>query len=343
MPWDRALNTPPKPEEVNPHRAIPPYSPGFFTICGIGGVVACSFTRSMLTPLDTMKVHMQSEPKKFPNLKTTAAVMSREGLSFWRGWTANAVGFGCQGFFRFGLYEVLKHKHVEAVGPELATQHRFKFYMLSAGIAEATADIVLCPFETVKLRLQARPEYVNENLRSGMAKLIREEGLGALWRNYAGLATRQVPYTVSKFASFEVLLNFTYDNLLRAPRAAYSPYEQLGVSFICGYGAGVICSIISHPQDTIVTTMTAAKKGSPEATMAGALRSLGFMGIWRGLSARLPMIGAIGAFQWLVYETVKMSVWRLANDAISAARPETSVLTVVDNDANDRDSSARPQ
>jgi len=74
------------------------------------------------------------------------------------------------------------------------------------------------------------------------------KGLTPLW-------ARQVPYTMMKFASFERTVEFIYSYLSK-PKHEYNKLQQLGVSFLGGYIAGVFCAIVSHPADTLVSKVS---------------------------------------------------------------------------------------
>jgi solute carrier family 25 phosphate transporter 3 len=43
------------------------------------------------------------------------------------------------------------------------------------------------------------------------------------------------------------------------PKSDCSKTEQLGVSFAAGYLAGILCAVISHPADNLVSKLNASK------------------------------------------------------------------------------------
>ena len=88
------------------------------------------------------------------------------------------------------------------------------------------------------------------------------------------------------------------------PRSDCSKSEQLVVTFAAGYIAGVFCAIVSHPADTVVSKLNMAK-GSSALDVA---KDLGFMGMWKGLTARIIMIGTLTALQWFIYDGVKVAL-----------------------------------
>lgn len=44
------------------------------------------------------------------------------------------------------------------------------------------------------------------------------------------------------------------------------------------------------------------------AAMGRIYSRIGFMGLWNGLTVRILMIGTLTGFQWLIYDTFKLSL-----------------------------------
>jgi solute carrier family 25 phosphate transporter 3 len=42
--------------------------------------------------------------------------------------------------------------------------------------------------------------------------------------------------------------------------------------------------------------------------MSRIYKNIGFMGLWNGLSTRIAMIGTLTAFQWLIYDSFKVTL-----------------------------------
>jgi solute carrier family 25 phosphate transporter 3 len=64
-----------------------------------------------------------------------------------------------------------------------------------------------------------------------------------------------------KFTSFEATVDALYAHVVPVPKAQCSKGYQLGISFLAGYIAGVLCAVVSHPADNIVSYMN-SKKGA---------------------------------------------------------------------------------
>lgn len=99
------------------------------------------------------------------------------------------------------------------------------------------------------------------------------------YRFYKGLTPlwgRQIPYTMMKFACFERTVEGIYKYVVPKPKEECSKPEQLVVTFIAGYIAGVFCAVVSHPSDSVVSVLN-KDQGS---TSLEALKKLGFQGTY---------------------------------------------------------------
>lgn len=76
------------------------------------------------------------------------------------------------------------------------------------------------------------------------------------------------------------------------------------VTFAAGYIAGIFCAVVSHPADTVVSKMNQVAGMSAMDTA----KSLGFAGLWKGLTPRIVMIGTLTALQWFIYDGVKVAL-----------------------------------
>ena len=109
----------------------------------------------------------------------------------------------------------------------------------------------------------------------------------SLYKGIAPLWGRQIPYTMMKFASFETIVEQIY-NRLPGEKNDYSKGAQTAVAFSGGYMAGILCAIVSHPADVMVSklnTNRAAGEGFGAAT-ARIYKDIGFGGLWNGLPVR---------------------------------------------------------
>ena len=95
-----------------------------------------------------------------------------------------------------------------------------------------------------------------------------------------------------KFASFETAVEMIY-NYLPGKKDDYGKAAQTAVSFTGGYIAGILCAIVSHPADVMVSKLNANRMpGESFGAATGRIyKDIGFMGLWNGLPVRIVMIG----------------------------------------------------
>jgi len=277
----------------------------YYALCGLGGLLSCGITHTMIVPLDLVKCRIQVDPAKYKGIfngfKVSIAEEGARGLA--KGWAPTAIGYSMQGICKFGFYEVFKNVYGGMIGEENAYLYRTSLYLVSSASAEFFADIALSPMEAVKVRIQTMPGFAS-TLREGAPKIMKDEGINGFYKGIVPLWCRQIPYTMMKFACFEKTVEAIYQYVVPKPRDECSKSEQLVVTFAAGYIAGVFCAIVSHPADTIVSKLNQAK-GSTAGQVA---KSLGFMGLWKGLTARIIMIGTLTAAQWFIYDAVKVAL-----------------------------------
>nr|XP_034833328.1 phosphate carrier protein, mitochondrial-like [Maniola hyperantus] len=279
------------------------YSAKYFQLCAAGGAVACGTTHTFVTPLDLVKCRLQVDPAKYKSIFKGFGVSYREGgaANLVKGWAPTLIGYSFQGAAKFAGYEYFKYKFSTFVDEETAYLYRTYMYLAASASAELVADVFLSPFEATKVRMQTTPGYTSQ-MRKAMPHMLATEGFGVFYKGLTPLWGRQVPYTMMKFSSFEKTLEYLYANVVPKPREQCTKVEQLIVTFSAGYIAGVLCAIVSHPADTIVSKLNK----DPSATIGSIIGEVGMLGIWRGLVARIIMIGTLTGLQWFVYDAFKV-------------------------------------
>jgi solute carrier family 25 phosphate transporter 3 len=276
----------------------------YYLKCMIGGALSCGLTHTAVVPLDLVKCRMQVDAAKYPSLIKGLKVTVADGgvKALGRGWAPTLIGYSMQGTCKFGFYEIFKNLYGSAMGEENAFLYRTTLYLAASASAEFFADIALAPMEAVKVRIQTS-DYAS-TLRECFPKMKAEEGNGTFIRGLKPLWMRQIPYTMMKFACFEKTVEAIYTHVVPKPRADCSKSEQLMVTFAAGYIAGVFCAIVSHPADSVVSLINK----DPSKSAGQILKELGPKGVWKGLGARIIMIGTLTALQWFIYDGVKVAL-----------------------------------
>ncbi|RFU36108.1 hypothetical protein B7463_g282, partial [Scytalidium lignicola] len=287
------------------------YSAKYYAACTFGGLLACGLTHTAVTPLDLVKCRRQVDPKMYTgNFQAWGKIGRAEGFrGIYTGWSPTFFGYSAQGAFKYGGYEFFKKFYSDLVGAETAHKYRTSLYLAASASAEFIADIALCPFEAVKVRMQTTIPPFATGTFSGINAVTSKEGWGGLYKGLYPLWGRQIPYTMMKFASFETIVEMIYDRL-PGKKSDYSKAAQTTVSFGGGYLAGILCAIVSHPADVMVSKLNANRQSGEAfgAAMGRIYKDIGFMGLWNGLPVRIVMIGTLTGLQWMIYDNFKLQV-----------------------------------
>lgn len=97
-----------------------------------------------------------------------------------------------------------------------------------------------------------------------------------------------------KFASFETIVEMIYRRL-PGHKSDYNKGAQTAVAFTGGYLAGILCAVVSHPADVMVSKLNANRQAGEAfgAAMSRIYGDIGFRGLWNGLPVRIVMIGTL--------------------------------------------------
>ncbi|KAG8901092.1 Cu/Pi carrier [Tulasnella sp. 403] len=267
----------------------------------LGGAVCCSVTHGALTPVDVVKTRIQLEPEVY-NRGMVAAfrqISAKEGAgALLTGFGPTALGYAFQGAFKFGGYEFWKKTAVDTMGIDKARQNREIIYLGASAIAEFFADVVLCPLEATRIRLVSQPDFAG-GLASGFSRIAREEGLRGFYSGFGPILFKQVPYTMAKFAVFEIALE-NFVNMLGKPKSELSPGTLSSLNLGSGLVAGFAAAIISQPADTLLSKINKTKALPGETITSRLVKmagQLGVKGLFTGMGARLVMVGTLTAGQ----------------------------------------------
>merc|ERR1712142_1371363 len=207
--------------------------------------------------------------------------------------------------------------------------------MVGGALSCGLTHTAVVPLDLVKCRMQVDAAKY-PSLGKGLKVTVAEGGVRALARGWAPTLIGYSMQGTAKFGFYEIFKNF-YGNAMGEenaylyrtslyliasasaeffadialcpmeavkPRAECSKGEQLTVTFAAGYIAGVFCAIVSHPADSVVSVINK----NPGRGAGEILREMGPKGVWKGLGARIIMIGTLTALQWFIYDGVKVAL-----------------------------------
>jgi hypothetical protein len=248
------------------------------------------------TPLDALKTRLQllatAGGGRPSALRTLASIVEREGVAALYAGVGPAVARQASyGSLRIGLYEVFRAR--------LGTSFRAK---LAAGCASgAVSALVCCPFDVLKVRLQAGTATEWNPFRA-LAALAAREGASGLYRGVGPTAARAAVVAAAEIACYDELKTQAVARGA-APGAAST---HLGASV----AAGGIASLIASPIDVIksrVQALSAAGGGgatTTRAVIAAALRE-GPSVFWRGVATDFMRRGPHCVISFSVLEALR--------------------------------------
>ena len=294
----------------------------YYFKCLKGGALACGMTHAGIVTLDLVKCQRQVDPNIYKSLGDGINTLWKtRGLSgITTGWLPTLIGYSLQGTAKFGFYEMFKDVYASIAGDN-AERYKVLGFAVSSACAEVIADVLLCPWEAVKIKMQtSKFGTFPTKLMPAMQQIHSAEGMNGFYKGLVPLWARQIPYTIVKFVFFEKTVEMFYRYLLTAkPRNEYSKAQQLTVTFASGYIAGILCAIVSHPADTMVSKLNnmTTSEGSIGKNLSKIYGDIGFQGLWRGLGTRIIMIGTLTGLQWWIYDTYKTMVGLQTSGGIS--------------------------
>lgn len=230
---------------------------------GIAAVVAGCATH----PLDLIKVRMQLEGEalsnsysegKFKKSNLRMAVQGgvvgvglqiaqKEGpLALFSGVSASALRHAVYSTTRLGLYELLKQQWADEDG-KLPMSKKILAALIAGGIGAAVGN----PADVAMVRMQADgrlPFNERRNYASAadaIFQMVRQEGIGSLWRGSLPTIQRAMVVTAAQLAS--------YDQIKESLLATKVMEDGLATHFTASFLAGLVASIISNPIDVVKT------------------------------------------------------------------------------------------
>lgn len=272
-------------------------------------------------PLDTIKVRMQlSRRARAPGvksrgfIKTGVEIVKRETpLGLYKGLGAVVTGIVPKMAIRFTSFEAYKKLLADKETGIVSGQATF-FSGLAAGVTEAVA--VVTPMEVIKIRLQAQhhsmadpldvPKY--RNAAHALYTVVKEEGVGALYRGISLTALRQGTNQAVNFTAyteFKAILQRWQPEYADAQLPSYQ-------TTLIGLVSGAMGPLSNAPIDTIKTRLqkTPATPGqSAWSRIAFIARDMfkqeGFHAFYKGITPRVMRVAPGQAVTFTVYEFLK--------------------------------------
>ena len=198
--------------------------------------------------------------------------------------------------------------------------------IMAGGFAGMIAKSVVAPFDRIKILYQvSSAEFQIMNLPKIAKRIVKEEGLSALWKGHTATLIRVFPYSGIQFMVFDRCKTFVLreqEHMYRQekaihpeterPRWGLSPLESL----CAGMTAGAVSCLATYPLDLTRAQLAVLKmkKGGSSHNMGfgGALHrnylDRGVKGLFRGITPTLMGILPYSGIAFSFNEQAKRKV-----------------------------------
>mmetsp|Transcript_27178 Transcript_27178/g.44922 ORF Transcript_27178/g.44922 Transcript_27178/m.44922 type:complete len:410 (+) Transcript_27178:174-1403(+) len=288
--------------------------PGSWRYFLAGGLCAAS-SHAIPTPVDVIKTRKQVDPELADKSFLAAGheIVKEDGLmSLWAGLGPTYWGYMMEGAVKFGVYEGLKPA-IASLMSRLASVTFLGFFnsqllafSMCASVSGLAASLVLCPMEALRIRLVAEPDFAPKGWIQGGFKMMSHEGVGGFFKGINPMILKQVPYTVTKNVSFDLITKMFYSTL-RQSGVAVAGAMTFTIPLVAAAIASVLSSLSSQPGDMVLSLVNAHEG---DAKSRDIWRSIvrserGVRGFFVGAKTRLLHVGVIVTIQLLIYDYVK--------------------------------------
>ncbi|KAK8654958.1 hypothetical protein V6N13_107553 [Hibiscus sabdariffa] len=266
----------------------------------LSGAVAGAVSRTAVAPLETIKTRLMVGSFGNSMAEVFDKITMTEGWKgFFRGNFVNVIRVAPSKAIELFACETVKKKLTPEHGEQPKLPLPASFIAGAAGGVSST--LLTYPLELLKTRLTVNQDY--KNLLDAVAKIVRAEGPGGLYKGLTPSLIGVVPYAASNY--------FAYDALRNAYRKAFKK-EEIGnvMTLLIGSAAGAVSSTATFPLEVARKQMQAgAINGRHCRNMMEALTSIvekeGVAGLYRGLGPSCMKLVPAAGISFMCYEACK--------------------------------------
>lgn len=225
------------------------------------------------------------------------------------------IGYLIEGGVKFGVYEVSKpatQRFVSAMATFFSTpalDSKILSLVLCGLISGTAASLMLSPMEALRIRMVSDAAFSDKNLFDAGATMIRKEGIQSLLKGLPAMLWKQVPYTITKNASFDLFTSWLY-GMWRAMGHAVTANTKFAIPLVSALAAAVLSCISSHPGDMLLSLVNAHEGSKRTRDFAKDIMNGkdGVCGFFVGIKPRFLHVLVIVTVQLMIYDFVKRLV-----------------------------------
>jgi solute carrier family 25 phosphate transporter 3 len=151
------------------------------------------------------------------------------------------------------------------------------------------------------------PSYAKENLISALVRIIREDGVLKTFTGLSAMLSKQIPYTMTKQVSFDIIAKMLYGV---AEKANFKAADiKIAISILAAFLSSILSCLGSQPGDMILTAFY-KNHGAKSflAIISEIYGAHGLAGFYLGTIARLMHVSLIITSQLVLYDIVKQAL-----------------------------------
>jgi len=172
-------------------------------------------------------------------------------------------------------------------------------YVIAGASAGMTEAFINCPFEVVKVRMQAKENvgYYNNTLNATIA-VVKEEGFFALYKGFEPQVVRNGVWNGAYFGIISRIKDSIGGNQY------FSSHVNL-LNFIAGTIAGSVATTLNTPFDVVKSRNQNIKTGVAPWSIPALFQiysNEGFVALYRGYVARMLRLGPGGGIMMVAFE-----------------------------------------
>ncbi|XP_026748328.2 mitochondrial 2-oxoglutarate/malate carrier protein-like [Galleria mellonella] len=278
------------------NRPAPKTIPGWinFVIGGLSGMMATCIVQ----PADLLKTRMQllgPEAKGQSAISVAKGILRKEGpMGFYVGLSAGLFRQATYTTGRLGSFNTILDWYKAEYGVP-----SFSMKILMGMTAGGIGAFIGTPAEVSLIRMTADGRLPPEkrrnykNVFNALNRIVREEGVTALWRGAVPTVTRAMVVNAAQLGTYSQARE------LLLPTLGEGIVLHLWSSMIAGF----VTSAASLPVDIVKTRVQMAAKGSSQiGVLLNIVKNEGVMALWSGFLPTLIKIGPHTVFTFIFLE-----------------------------------------
>jgi solute carrier family 25 S-adenosylmethionine transporter 26 len=192
----------------------------------------------------------------------------------------------------------------------------------ASSLAELVSCAILTPAEVIKQNAQMVAHNSPHN--ATLATLARfRQNPAALWRGYAALAGRNLPFTAMQFPLFERLREAWKTRREAKGVSSGSLVESAGITAVSAGAAGAVAAVLTTPVDVVKTRIMLAAGDASDSSKSSSSSSsssakpgakstplVDALGSAKQSGAPARPLGSLGVARAIVHEQGFKGLWR---------------------------------